>query len=351
MTISLALDGSIFSRQRSGGITSYSVSLINSFVEMGLQVKLYTSLAKPKNQEFSTFSVEVFQSFSLIDMISFSYNLAPDKCDVCHTPYYMIPRSASCPSVVTVHDFIDEFCYGRIESFARRSVKWRAIRSADALVCISESTRNDLLRFYQPKSFQSVYVVHNGVSEAFRPTSTSLLNIDDSSFPDNYILYVGSRARYKNFSHVLESLLYLDGIDLVCVGGSEMLVNEIDSISHKLRGRVKHLSYVSDCDLNHLYNGAICLVYPSSYEGFGLPIIEAMRTRTPIIISNTPALLEVCGSYAIVLKTVSAHEIASSIRALLSSHQYSLDNALQFSKRYSWSISAASYSQIYTSLL
>lgn len=123
------------------------------------------------------------------------------------------------------------------------------------------------------------------------------------------MLFVGQRAGYKNFQLALRALETLPDLELQCVGGGHLSPNELAGISDNARRRVRHLGFVSDEQLNTLYNQAHCLLYPSAYEGFGIPVLEAMRAGCPVVCIDCEAVVEVGGT-ALVMSEDSTDPIA-----------------------------------------
>lgn len=154
---------------------------------------------------------------------------------------------------------------------------------------------------------QHVSVIHNGVSDCFQPMAA-----DDGNFPAAdrpFALFVGQRDGYKNFSLALRALEYLPDLTLHCVGGGSLQPEELACISEGTRARVRHLGFVDDMQLNLLYNRAHCLIYPSAYEGFGIPVLEAMRAGCPVVGVKCKAVEEVAGQ-ALILSEDSSDPVA-----------------------------------------
>jgi mannosyltransferase len=237
--------------------------------------------------------------------------LGVQPCQIFHSTYYRLP-SQSCKVVTTVHDFT----YERFVRGPRRWVHSRqknaAIRGADKVICVSNSTRADLLELLPDVSEDRIEVVPNGVSEVYRPLADGRLRTDD------YVLFVGSRSRYKNFHAVVTALSGFRGLSLWCVGGGALAADERRVLEKNLPGRWLHAGQVDESKLNELYNDAFCLVYPSLYEGFGIPVLEAMRAGCPVIAVDSSSIPEVAGDAAILLDRGDPDEIRSALERLRS---------------------------------
>jgi mannosyltransferase len=149
-------------------------------------------------------------------------------------------------------------------------------------------------------------VVPLGVDEVFAP-----LGLRAPVLP--YVLFVGQRAGYKNFRAVLQALGRLADLELICVGGGPMRAEELAAAPASVRARVRHLGLVPETELNELYNRAVCLIYPSSYEGFGIPVLEAMRAGCPVVCSDCRAVLEVGRDALTVASGLDADSLARAI--------------------------------------
>ena len=241
------------------------------------------------------------------------------KPQVAHETYFSrfsaVPKG--CPVVLTVYDMIHELFP---QNFSARdqttALKRRAVERADHVICISQSTRQDLMRLFSvPESKLSV--VHLGF-EQFKPVSTELAA--PSAKP--YLLYVGSRHGYKNFSGLLDAVasstrLKTD-VDIVAFGGGAFSADEQEQIQRLgfAAGQVRQVGG-DDAVLGQLYEGAKAFVYPSLYEGFGLPPLEAMAHACPVISSGTSSMPEVIGNAGVLFDPLNGDEMAGAIERVV----------------------------------
>ena len=202
------------------------------------------------------------------------------KFDIFHSSYYRLPSDTSIKVVTTVHDFTHQKYYNIFSNYINLWIKLRAIKRSNAIICISENTKEDLLNFYNPRDDQILRVIYNGISSDYK-------KIDNKDFTyDNYFLFVGHRVKYKNFDFAIELLRKQNEFKLIVVGGDQDKEAFFLNIDKDLRNRIIFKGFVSNNELNKLYNRAFCLFYPSSYEGFGIPVIEAMAAGCPVIAND-----------------------------------------------------------------
>jgi mannosyltransferase len=306
----LQIDGIIFSLQKHGGISVYFRELLNGLDRWAEPYVL--TLESPAVQDTSGLS-------SRADAILARPARRLERIRRCrpapgvslfHSSYYRLPADKRLPSVVTVHDFIHERFRHGWSRRAHMMQKHAAIKAAQAVICISNATRDDLLDWVGETPGQQIHVIHNGVSDVFRP-------LPPSAPARPYLLFVGERAGYKNFSLVLSALARLPDLELHCVGGGPLRADELDAASPEVRARVKHLGYVTDEALNVHYNRAACLAYPSAYEGFGIPVLEAMRAGCPVVSLDCKAVREVGGDALTVAEEASAEALVRAITSTL----------------------------------
>ena len=265
-------------------------------------------------------------------------------CDVMFGPNYFLPRLLGAVArrrVITVHDLT----YKRFPELLQKetlanleSHMQREIALADAIVCVSETTRQDLLEFYEVDP-QRVVTIHSGV--AITPTA------DSGPRPaDRYILFVSTIEPRKNLSVLLDAFDRLkkrgayDGA-LVVVG---KIGWESKSIARRLRGRdIHHLDYLGAEPLGAVYRNAEMFVFPSIYEGFGFPLLEAMAYGVPSIAARSSSLPEIGGDAALYFDPTNACELEQQIERLLQDSDLRRDlvaRGLQRAAMFRWDATA-----------
>ncbi len=236
--------------------------------------------------------------------------------DLFHPTYYdgyFLPYLAGTPYVVTVHDMIHELFARSFDDAQRASAeKRRLVEQAARVIAVSENTKNDLMKVFAIPD-EKIAVVYHGNSLRYD-------NEEPPAFGD-YLLYIGARNRYKNFAFMLEALrgiLKGFGLRLVCVGGGAFLPEERTLIRRLgLEREVAHTSVVSDGRLASLYHHAAVFVYPSLYEGFGIPLLEAFGCGCPVAASSRSSLPEVGGDGADYFDPEDAESIRTTVARLL----------------------------------
>lgn len=342
--MNIIIDGIIFSLQRHGGISVYFRQLIN-FLNISQEpaILLLDGVLKQELVSSNTAYVAAIQRSSRIIERYRSCRIPASKA-VFHSSYYRLPSKRDLPTVVTIHDFIYERYQQGPRLWVHSAQKKAAIRAAQAVICISESTKQDLLKFVGETPGQIIHVIHNGVSDIFRN-----LSLESTNRP--YVLFVGQRSGYKNFRLVLEAMAYLPDLEVHCVGGGSIHPDEFEGIPGSVARRVLHLGFVTDEELNVLYNRALCLVYPSSYEGFGIPVVEAMRAGCPVVSSDCKAVLEVAPEALTVVSELDPRTLADAILKTASSERSNLiQKGLIVAQRYSWDATHSQTLAVYRSL-
>lgn len=265
--------------------------------------------------------------------------------EVFHSTYYRLPEGSGVKVVSTVHDFT----YERYSSGPRKWVhswqKKRAVAGSDKIICVSENTKNDLLELYGKSFEEKIVVIHNGVSSCYCELPDAVVS--------EQVLFVGGRGGYKNFSSVVHALEALVDINLICVGGGGFSREEIELMDKLIPGRYHHAGFLSNDQLNVEYNKSICLLYPSLYEGFGIPVLEAMRAGCPVVAVNASSIPEVAGSAAFMLERGQVDEIKEAIEFLCVTDNRSIYRKLGFQQAYkfSWDLTFEKTVAVYEELL
>lgn len=193
-------------------------------------------------------------------------------------------------------------------------------RRAKKILTVSEFSKGELIRYCEfPET--KIEVVYNGVDHIIREPADAYFVSGRNIIPGNYLLCVATSSPNKNIGLVTDALQFLDGVDLdlVTVGGTNSKVFSESSLSRNRR--VHELGYVSDRQLRALYENALCFVFPSLYEGFGIPALEAMACGCPVIVARTSALPESCGNAALYCDPRDPHDLAVKLRSVLEDEQ------------------------------
>lgn len=251
--------------------------------------------------------------------------LYQQRSELLHATYVLPPR-APCPMVVTVHDLSFIPFPQALTPRARVILQWLvpiSVRAAKRVIAISEFTKQDLIRFCNV-SPSKIRVTHLAADPAYAPASLE----DAAQLPQGvrepFILAVGNLEPRKNLSRLIEAYLSLvanrqfDG-QLVLVGNPRSSTHQLSQHLRKLglESRVVRTGYVAKRQLRSLYNRAAVFAFPSFYEGFGLPALEAMACGCPVVTSNAAALPEVVGEAAIKVRPDSTQELADAIGAVI----------------------------------
>lgn len=335
----LHIDGIIFSLQHHGGISVYFRELLSRFT---LQHQATLTIEQPVKHPIDAATLSGVRQVELVarslERLRKARVPGAEKPTVFHSTYYRQPERSSQPTVVTVHDFVYQRFVRGPRGWMRRWLMNGGITHAQHIICISEVTRQDLLEFSPVRADQQVSVIHNGVSAVFRPLSLGHAG-ESSPTARPFMLFVGQRAGYKNFRLALQALESLPDLELHCVGGGDLQPEELDGISEATLARVRHLGFVDDEQLNALYNHAYCLLYPSAYEGFGIPVLEAMQAGCPVVSVDCKAVVEVGGPALLVAEDASdPMALVSAIRQLEASGRRAelRDMGIARSGQFSW---------------
>ncbi len=312
----ILFDNIIFARQKVGGISVVWHELIKRFIRDGADLHF---IDFQPNQNPLRDSLEIPPHLLTVKNSKhkkiYKYLPVRYRCDepfIFHSSYYRVCFGRHAINITTVHDFTNELYQKGMGALKDRWIKHNAIRHSDYIICISENTKKDFLRFFPSFPEERIRVIYNGVSKDYRPT-------DDFSgfrcpFPSrSFLLFVGERGGYKNFDLVVETLRRYD-TNLV-IAGNELSPSETESLK-SIKGQYFYAGRIGNITLNQYYNQALALVYPSSYEGFGLPVAEAQRAGCPVIAYDASSIPEVIGDTPLLMKELTPAELISKIEML-----------------------------------
>jgi glycosyltransferase involved in cell wall biosynthesis len=263
---------------------------------------------------------------------------------------HSLPLMCPCPAVVTVHDLSferDPAMMGLRDRLIFRTVVPRAARLAARVLTVSELTKRDLIELYGIPE-EKIVVTPNGVDPAFTPEGPSPNG-------EPYALFVGALQPRKDARVAIEALALLgEGAPrLVVVGKDQGGRDEAEraAAQNGLAGRVEFRGHVPQEELASLYRGATCLVFPSRYEGFGLPVVEAMASGTPVVATRAGALPEVAGGAAILVDDRNAVAFAGGIERAIADRERLVAAGLERARRFTWAETARRTLNTYRSLL
>ncbi|BBB91630.1 D-inositol 3-phosphate glycosyltransferase [Methylomusa anaerophila] len=239
------------------------------------------------------------------------------------SPHYNFPLFFGGKRLVTVHDMchlaLKQFVPGFHRRYYARRMLTQVAKQADAIICVSTFTKEEFNK-YVKVPHQRIYTVHNGVDEFFLASATAMQS-PPVHYP--YILYVGNVKPHKNLPTLLQAFVSLMGEiphNLVVVGKKEGFIAEDQKVLNFAAGYGGRIVFTGEIDqetLKQYYLHAAMLVFPSLYEGFGLPPLEAMACGCPVIASQAASLPEVCGQSAIYFNPFAPAELACKIKELL----------------------------------
>jgi len=322
--------------------------LITNKVDM-----LYSGFDKYKNVRIVNFKAPIY---SLKEQIHFPSDILK-KTDIFWSPHYNIPLRFNGKLLVTIHDVNHLALPQLLHGFHKRlyaKYMFNAVKKKSSkIITVSEFSKKEIVKYVGIKN-EKISVVRNGVESIWFH-----IKKDERPYPKNYFLYVGNVKPHKNLIALLQAFeLLKDNIshDIVIVGKKHGFITQdknIDHVAQKLMNRVHFTGYVSDSSLQQWVAHAEALIFPSLYEGFGLPPLEAMACGCPVLCSNAASLPEVCGDAVLYFDPYQPKDIAKKIEMLICSP--SLRNELiekgkTRAHQFTWEKSAAQVINIINSL-
>jgi glycosyltransferase involved in cell wall biosynthesis len=305
------------------------------------------------------------QVLSLREVFNFRKFLTSINTEIFYSPFYItFPFSKSFKTIITIYDLI-YFFFSKILS--KSSLRWRLfykflwptkylLNKADYVVTSSQNTKKDLIKYFKIAS-DKIKVIYCG-THADLCEITPKHNINKYHLPNKYILYVGRLDPYKNIAGLIEAYNLLnksirEKIKLVIVGDKKSpyypslrhLVTE-----YNLEKDVIFTGYIPEQDLPNIYKKALIFTFPSLYEGFGLPVLEAMACGVPVLTSNKSSLLEIAGNAALLVNPKDIEEISRGIETLLMNDKLRndlIEKGVNQVKKFSWKKSAEKLIKIF----
>ena len=361
----------------SGGNESYYRNLINHFIVDG-QINLIILVQPEYDIRKITVDCEIvrFKSHNALvrNFIEIPRMVHDYKIDVLHMQYF-IPFSVSCKVIVTIHDISFEHfknIFTKKDYITQKILIPYAAKHSDMIFTVSEFSKKDIVeRYHVPE--KKVVVTYNGAADVYVELSS---NLDDSrvqlqqkkcmevhekyGLVSPYILSVGNLQPRKNLRRLISAYaMFVEGtqadIQLVIVGKKAWMYEELfgEIENSVLKDRITLTDYVEEDDLVWLYHEALFFVYPSYFEGFGIPVLEAMCCKTPVATSNCTSLPEVAGDAGILFDPYDVTDIYDKIKRLYQSlelREELVQKGIKRAKMFTWDDTAEKVMRIYSSL-
>ena len=366
----ILLDPQIFNQQTYGGISRY-YSEVFSILSKKKDVKIILPIYKSDNAyisktqllvenrllnslynilsavKISTRSLRKKKSDKLLDKF-FEENSYDLFVPTYYNPYFLNKINGK-PFVLTVYDMIHELMPQYFENDPYNVVEFKSIliKKASKIIAVSNNTKKDILKFYPQIDPDKIEVIYHGSSIKIEPN----VKVD---LPPNYILYVGSRADYKNFKFLVKAITPLlkanPNLKLLAAGGGKFDDDELKWIKSLCLGNQIVQKSFKENELGHFYQNAEFFVFPSLYEGFGIPVLEAMASGCPIILTKHGSFPEIAGEAGIYFDSNSEEDLRDKIQMLLNDKKLRAKFAkkgLEQVKKYNWNDAAEKCLKVY----
>ena len=339
----LILDNLIFRWQKSGGISSVWYELSKRIIEHEKDY-LFMDYKNSSNNYFrQRLTIPNEKIHILNDNNFFIKKYLPITCDIdypfiFHSSYYRTCNNKNAINIITLHDFTYEYFRTGLSKFIHCMTKYKALRNADYIVCISNNTKKDLMKFLPDINSKKIKVIYNGVSNLYYSQQVN---------KEDVLLFVGARDKYKNFDLAVISAAKANMPLIIC--GKELTPKEKDFLNLLLPHKYYFKGFVSNEELNTLYNKAYALLYPSSYEGFGIPIIEAQKAGCPVIATNQSSIPEIIGNKELLINQLSSNDIIEKLKILKDpfERKHIIELGFKNAQRFSWDTTYYHYKKLY----
>ncbi len=349
----IGIDASRSVVQERTGTENYSLNLIRHLLALqsNHHYRLYFNRPPTYNLQPATCNLRIMPFPRLWTHLRLSWEMAPCPPDLLFVPAHVLPIVHPRRSVVTIHD-LGYLYYPEAHRLLDRlyldlSTRYNA-RAATHLIADSLATKRDLIEHYSIE-LNKITVVYPGYEEAtFQPVRDGELIETVKVRYDivgDYILFVGTLQPRKNLTRLIQAFSNLQSpisnIQLVIAGKKGWLYEKIfrQVEERGLEGRVVFTAYVPETDLPALLSGARLFVFPSLYEGFGLPVLEALACGTPVVCSNVSSLPEVAGDAAVLVDPLDVEEMTAAIERVLGDEKLRaglIERGFEKAKKFSW---------------
>lgn len=366
----LLLEPQIYINQKFGGISRYYTEIFSRISKQNsveVEVPLYysqnvffnESLLRTNEQKRIYFWINILQRLKISvrkkirkqNLKLISECLLKNNYDLVIPTYYdtyFLENVHSKPFVLTVYDMIHELYPQYFKGQENVSInKKTLLEKASKVIAVSENTKKDILKIYPHINASKIEVIYHGNS----------LHVDKNvtvNLPQSYILFVGMREHYKNFNFFLKAvhnlLITNENLYVVCAGGGNFSEDETQFInSLGLKRKVIQYNF-KDNELGMIYNKARCFVFPSEYEGFGIPVLEAMACGCPVVLTNASSFPEVAQDAGIFFESNNSNDLQKKINLVLTNNEIAQkyrEKGLQQVKKFDWDKAAKQCLELY----
>lgn len=355
------------------GIGTYIRNLLQGLARIDQQTE-YIVLCGPQDLESigelgANFRgvAETVRPYSIGEQVYIPLSLARERAHLVHEPHYVLPIATRCRSVVTIHDCIHlmfpQYLPGRLAYVYARLSMWGATKKADRVLTVSEASKRDILHFFDIRP-EKVTVIYNAIDERFlgAPDHERMELVRQRFQLDHpFVLYVGNIKPHKNLERLIQAFARvraegLDELRLVIIGDELSKYPPLRQSVHRnrLEKYVRFFGFQPYDTLAAFYRLARVFAFPSPYEGFGLPPLEAMACGTPVVTSNVSSLPEVAGGAALLVDPRDVGSIADGLRRAATDQVLRTElitKGLARARQFSWAESVAAIRQIYFEVL
>jgi glycosyltransferase involved in cell wall biosynthesis len=301
--------------------------------------------------------------YSATEQVLIPWLVRQARADVFHAPHYVLSPLTSCPSVVTIHDCIHlrfpQYLPNRAAPLYAKWMMRSAAHKAARVLTVSQASKDDILSYLDVPA-EKVEVIYNALDErlAEPPTDADIGRVRERFLLNApFVLYAGNIKPHKNVDRLIEAFATVrervpGDLKLLIIGDELSKYPNLRRLVHRhhLHAHVRFLGFVPDDTLAALYRMAAVFVFPSLYEGFGLPPLEAMAAGAPVVTSNVSSLPEVVGDAALLIDPLDPHAIAAAIVRVLTDTSLRADlirRGYERVKAFSWERSVARVREVY----
>lgn len=363
-------DPQIFNDQFYGGISRYYSEIYNQIKNQNLTIlelpifyseNIHLNEKKILNEKLNSiekfciknnfFKRKIIRRLKRKNLKYTNLTLSKQDFDVLVPTYYnpyFLENIGNKPFVLTVYDMIHEIFphyFGENDKIS----EWKKILfpKATKIIAVSQNTKKDILKFFPEINPDKIHVIYHGYSE-MEDKSTNI------KLPEKYILYVGNRENYKNFiffAKSIENLLKKEkDLNVFCAGGTPFYDEEIN-LFESMGLKERFIQYrFQDYELAQIYQKALCFVFPSMYEGFGIPVLEAMANSCPIILAKHSSFPEVAGDAGIYFDLNDSEDLATNIEKTINDKDFRneiIEKGIENVKRFTWENAANECFKVY----